>query len=65
KLVSAASTTIPATEPQVPAAIPTAVPDMGKGIMVEEPKPIKKKEQVEMDEEYARKLHEELNQDID
>nr|GFA04403.1 hypothetical protein [Tanacetum cinerariifolium] len=39
--------------------------DKGKGIMVEEPKPMKKKEQVEMDEAYARKLHEELNQDID
>nr|GEU34594.1 putative ribonuclease H-like domain-containing protein [Tanacetum cinerariifolium] len=36
-----------------------------KGIMVEEPKPMKKKQHVEMDEEYARKLHEELNQDID
>nr|GEV92221.1 xylulose kinase-1 [Tanacetum cinerariifolium] len=35
--------------------------DKGKGIMVEEPKPIKKKQQVEMDEAYARKLHEELN----
>nr|GEZ61546.1 hypothetical protein [Tanacetum cinerariifolium] len=39
--------------------------DKGKGIIVEEPKPMKKKQQVEMDEEYARKLHEELNQDID
>nr|GEW80143.1 xylulose kinase-1 [Tanacetum cinerariifolium] len=39
--------------------------DKGKGIMVEEPKPIKKRQQVEMDEEYARKLHEELNKDID
>nr|GEU71588.1 hypothetical protein [Tanacetum cinerariifolium] len=39
--------------------------DKGKGIMVEEPKPIKKKQQVEMDEEYARKLHKELNQYID
>nr|GEU41171.1 hypothetical protein [Tanacetum cinerariifolium] len=38
--------------------------DNGKGIMVEEPKPLKKKQQVEMDEEYARKLHEELNKDI-
>nr|GEY92073.1 putative ribonuclease H-like domain-containing protein [Tanacetum cinerariifolium] len=37
----------------------------GKGIMVEEPKPIKKKQQVELDEAYARKLQEELNQDID
>nr|GEU86149.1 hypothetical protein [Tanacetum cinerariifolium] len=39
--------------------------DKGKEIMVEEPKPIKKKQQVEIDEEYARKLHEELNKDID
>nr|GEY06235.1 hypothetical protein [Tanacetum cinerariifolium] len=38
--------------------------DKGKGIMIEEPKPMKKKQQVEMDEEYARKLHEELNKDI-
>nr|GEV26367.1 putative ribonuclease H-like domain-containing protein [Tanacetum cinerariifolium] len=69
KSVSAASTTIHVAEPQVPTATPTAVlirsKDKGKGIMVEEPKPIKKKQQVEMDEEYARKLHEELNQDID
>nr|GFA45495.1 hypothetical protein [Tanacetum cinerariifolium] len=39
--------------------------DKGKGIMVEEPKPLKKKQQVKMDEEYTRKLHEELNKDID
>nr|GEY74795.1 hypothetical protein [Tanacetum cinerariifolium] len=39
--------------------------DKGKGIMVEEPKHLKKKQQVEMDEEYARKLHAELNKDID
>nr|GEU31940.1 hypothetical protein [Tanacetum cinerariifolium] len=38
--------------------------DKGKGIMVEEPKPLKKKQQVKMDEEYARKLHVELNKDI-
>nr|GEW61314.1 hypothetical protein [Tanacetum cinerariifolium] len=38
--------------------------DKGKGIMVEEFKPMKKKQQVEMDEEYARKLHEKLNKDI-
>nr|GEV51499.1 hypothetical protein [Tanacetum cinerariifolium] len=38
--------------------------DKGKGIMVEDPKPLKKKQQVELDEAYARKLHEELNQDI-
>nr|GEU50593.1 hypothetical protein [Tanacetum cinerariifolium] len=39
--------------------------DKGKGIMVEEPKPMTKKQQVELDEAYARKLHEELNQGID
>nr|GEX67872.1 hypothetical protein [Tanacetum cinerariifolium] len=39
--------------------------DKGKGIMVEEPKPMKKKQQVKMDEAYVRKLHEKLNQDID
>nr|GFA80399.1 hypothetical protein [Tanacetum cinerariifolium] len=36
-----------------------------KGIMVEEPKPLKKKQQIEMDEEYDRKLHAGLNKDID
>nr|GEX64568.1 hypothetical protein [Tanacetum cinerariifolium] len=39
--------------------------DKGKGIMIKELKPMKKKDQVELDEEYARKLHEELNKDID
>nr|GFA11939.1 hypothetical protein [Tanacetum cinerariifolium] len=47
------------------AAVVTTSKDKGKGIMVEEPKPIKKKQQVELDEAYARKLQEELNQDID
>nr|GEX62492.1 hypothetical protein [Tanacetum cinerariifolium] len=39
--------------------------DKGKCIMVEEPMPMKKKQQVELDEAYTRKLHKELNQDID
>nr|GEX19489.1 hypothetical protein [Tanacetum cinerariifolium] len=39
--------------------------DKGKRIMVEEPKPLKKKQQIKQDEEYARKLHEELNKDIE
>nr|GFB11910.1 hypothetical protein [Tanacetum cinerariifolium] len=43
----------------------TSSKDKGKGILVEEPKPIKKKQQVELDEMYARKLQEEINQDID
>nr|GEW31210.1 hypothetical protein [Tanacetum cinerariifolium] len=65
--ITAASTTISAAEPQVPATTITAAPskDKGKRIMVEEPKPLKKKQHFEMDEEYARKLHAELNKDID
>nr|GEW64787.1 hypothetical protein [Tanacetum cinerariifolium] len=43
----------------------TTSKDKGKGILVEEPKPMKKKQQVELDEAYARKLREEFNQDID
>nr|GEW51467.1 uncharacterized mitochondrial protein AtMg00810-like [Tanacetum cinerariifolium] len=67
--VNAASTTIAATEPQVPASTITTAPerfvDKGKRIMVEEPKPMKKKHKVKIDEEYARKLHEEINKDIE
>nr|GEW53112.1 synaptobrevin, longin-like domain protein [Tanacetum cinerariifolium] len=70
--VTAASTTIAAAELQDPKEESTTIipvetksKDKGKGIMVEEPKPLKKKEQVKMDEEYARKLHKELNKDID
>nr|GFC35006.1 hypothetical protein [Tanacetum cinerariifolium] len=37
----------------------------GKGILVEEPKPLKKKQQIEQAEQYARELHAELNKDID
>nr|GEY24602.1 hypothetical protein [Tanacetum cinerariifolium] len=37
--------------------------DKGKGILVESPKPMKKKDQIELDAEYARKLHEEINKD--
>nr|GEV61850.1 hypothetical protein [Tanacetum cinerariifolium] len=35
--------------------VETKSKDKGKGIMIEVPKPMKKKQQVEMDEEYARK----------
>nr|GEU48751.1 putative ribonuclease H-like domain-containing protein [Tanacetum cinerariifolium] len=38
--------------------------DKGKGIMVVEPKSLKKKKQIEMDEQYARELHDGLNKDI-
>nr|GFB15269.1 hypothetical protein [Tanacetum cinerariifolium]GFC46203.1 hypothetical protein [Tanacetum cinerariifolium] len=37
--------------------------DKGKGILIETPKPMKKKDQIELDTEYARKLHEEINKD--
>nr|GFA07407.1 hypothetical protein [Tanacetum cinerariifolium] len=37
--------------------------DKGKGILVETPKPMKKKDQIKLDVKYARKLHEEINQD--
>nr|GEZ37982.1 hypothetical protein [Tanacetum cinerariifolium] len=37
--------------------------DKGKAILIETPKPIKKKDQIELDAEYARKLHEEINKD--
>nr|GFA72951.1 hypothetical protein [Tanacetum cinerariifolium] len=37
--------------------------DKGKGILIETPKPMKKKDQIELDTEYARKLHEEINRD--
>nr|GEY25931.1 uncharacterized mitochondrial protein AtMg00810-like [Tanacetum cinerariifolium] len=37
--------------------------DKDKGILIETPKPMKKKDQIELDAEYARKLHEEINKD--
>nr|GEV14378.1 hypothetical protein [Tanacetum cinerariifolium] len=56
ELESATSTIIPAE---------TKSKDEGKWIMVEEPKPLKKKQQIEMAEQYARELHADLNKDID
>nr|GFB87843.1 hypothetical protein [Tanacetum cinerariifolium] len=47
---------------KTPAETPK-VKDKGKGILVESPKPMKKKDQIELDAEYARKLHEEINKD--
>nr|GFB59170.1 hypothetical protein [Tanacetum cinerariifolium] len=45
-----------------PAETPT-VKDKGKGILIEDPKPMKKKDQVEMDAEYAKKPQEELDKE--
>nr|GEX59700.1 reverse transcriptase domain-containing protein [Tanacetum cinerariifolium] len=39
------------------------VKDKGKGILIEDPKPMKKKDQVEMDAEYAKKLQEEMDKE--
>nr|GEW06123.1 hypothetical protein [Tanacetum cinerariifolium] len=39
--------------------------DKGKGILVEEPKPLKKQDQIKQDEAYARELEAELNKSID
>nr|GFC17386.1 hypothetical protein [Tanacetum cinerariifolium] len=39
------------------------VKDKGKGILIKAPKPMKKKDQIEMDAEYARKLMEEINKE--
>nr|GEX48928.1 hypothetical protein [Tanacetum cinerariifolium] len=36
-----------------------SVKDKGKGILVKDPKPMKKKDQIEMDAEYAKRLQEE------
>nr|GEW17289.1 hypothetical protein [Tanacetum cinerariifolium] len=66
EVVTAASETVTASkESTIIIPADTKSKDKGKGIMVEESKPIKKKQQVEMDEEYAMKLHEEFNKDID
>nr|GFB94442.1 hypothetical protein [Tanacetum cinerariifolium] len=51
------STPISAAKPKV-LKIVAAAP-AGKGILVEDPKPMKKKDQIEMDADYARKLQEE------
>nr|GFB76834.1 hypothetical protein [Tanacetum cinerariifolium] len=45
-----------------PAETPT-IKDKGKGNLIEDPKPMNKKDQVEMDAEYAKKLQEELNKE--
>nr|GEZ83273.1 hypothetical protein [Tanacetum cinerariifolium] len=39
------------------------VRDKGKGTLIEDPKPIKKKDKIELDAEYAKKLQEELDKE--
>nr|GEV55420.1 hypothetical protein [Tanacetum cinerariifolium]GEV56901.1 hypothetical protein [Tanacetum cinerariifolium]GEV63773.1 hypothetical protein [Tanacetum cinerariifolium] len=62
---AAAVPTNPEEESSTKTPTETSSKDKRKGILVEEPKPMKKKQQVELDEAYARKLQEEINQDID
>nr|GEZ60082.1 hypothetical protein [Tanacetum cinerariifolium] len=50
------------TSAETPAETPK-VKDKGKGIMIEALELMKKKDQIELDAEYARKLHEEINKD--
>nr|GEX17629.1 hypothetical protein [Tanacetum cinerariifolium] len=68
--VSTVSTTIPAVKEELSLKTSAKTPaetlkvlDKGKGIMIEAPKPLKKKDQIELDAEYARKLHKEINKD--
>nr|GEV73125.1 hypothetical protein [Tanacetum cinerariifolium] len=79
KTITAASTTITTVEAQVPAVTLTAAParvtvaptrrrkrvDKGKGILIEEPKPLKKQAQIKQDEQYAMELEAVLNKIID
>nr|GEW01781.1 hypothetical protein [Tanacetum cinerariifolium] len=55
--VTASSAIITAAEAQVPNVTLTAAP--------KEPKPLKKKQQIKQDEQYARELQAELNKNID
>nr|GEW34471.1 retrovirus-related Pol polyprotein from transposon TNT 1-94 [Tanacetum cinerariifolium] len=73
--IIAASTTITAADVLIHAATIAAAPtltaaparskDKGKGILEEEPRPLKKQAQIEQDEKYARELEAELNKNID
>nr|GFB59560.1 hypothetical protein [Tanacetum cinerariifolium] len=68
EVVTAAATQVVAANPkeELPSntlAETPKVKDKGKGILIEAPKPIKKKDQIEMDVEYARKLQEEINKE--
>nr|GEX47177.1 hypothetical protein [Tanacetum cinerariifolium] len=55
--VSAVSTTIPAELPLNTPAETLKVKDKGKGIMIEAPKPMKKKDQIKLDAEYYIKIY--------
>nr|GEX76840.1 hypothetical protein [Tanacetum cinerariifolium] len=60
-VVTAATTQVVAASAPIPAAKPVAKPkaptvkDKGKRILIEDPKPMKKKDQIEMDAEFKKK----------
>nr|GFB27464.1 hypothetical protein [Tanacetum cinerariifolium] len=65
EVVTAAATQVAAAKElhiDTPAETLT-VKDKGNRILIEDPKPMKKNDQVEMDAEYAKKLQEELNKE--
>nr|GEX05451.1 hypothetical protein [Tanacetum cinerariifolium] len=62
--ITLATTPITAATTPITTAIITAAPNKGKGITVEEPKPLKKQAQIEQDEAYVRELEAELNKNI-
>nr|GFC56761.1 hypothetical protein [Tanacetum cinerariifolium] len=64
EVVTAASATITAADTPITAATLTATHNKRKGILVKEPKPLKKQAQIEQDEAYARELEAELNKNI-
>nr|GEY15231.1 hypothetical protein [Tanacetum cinerariifolium] len=74
KVITTASETITAViirDPEEDSTTSTIIPaqtkskDKGKGILVEEPKPLKKKQQIKQDKQYATELHAKLNKNID
>nr|GEX30666.1 hypothetical protein [Tanacetum cinerariifolium] len=54
EVVTAGAATITAATTPITAATITAAPNKGKGIMVEEPKPLKKQAQIEQNEAYTK-----------
>nr|GEX98779.1 reverse transcriptase domain-containing protein [Tanacetum cinerariifolium] len=56
EVITAASATITAATTLILTATIIDAPNKGKGIMVEEPKPLKKQAQIKQDEAYAREL---------
>nr|GEU41341.1 uncharacterized mitochondrial protein AtMg00810-like [Tanacetum cinerariifolium] len=67
EIITAVSAIITTAEAQAPAATTATLTAAPARVAVapKEPKPLKKKQQIEQDEQYARELQAELNKDID